>query len=150
MYPFIDTHREEIADICRGFSVRRFEVFGSAARAADFNVDTSNADFLVEFVPDNGWRFLRRFFGLEAALKKLLGRPVDLVEPGAIRSPYVQTSIDRARASLFMQPDARGFLWDMQEAARAIERFTAGMDSGGAAENLVARAAVDRKFETLG
>ena len=101
MHASIDTRREEIADICRRFAVRRLEVFGSAARATDFDPDSSDADFLVEFVPGNGLPFLRRFFGLEAALADLLGRSVDLVEPGAVRNPYVKASIDRAREVVY-------------------------------------------------
>jgi predicted nucleotidyltransferase len=101
MHALIDTRREEIADICRRFGVRRLEVFGSAARAADFDVDTSDADFLVEFMPGNGLPFLRRFFGLGEALEELLGRSVDLVEPGAIRNPYIRASIDRARELVY-------------------------------------------------
>jgi predicted nucleotidyltransferase len=81
--------------------VRRLEVFGSAARATDFHPGSSDADFLVEFVPSNGLPFLRRFFGLEAALSQLLGRRIDLVEPGAVRNPYVRASIDRAREVVY-------------------------------------------------
>lgn len=101
MHALIEQHREAIADICRRFGVRRLEVFGSAARATDFRLDTSDADFLVEFVPDNGLPFLHRFFGLEEALSHLLGRPVDLVEPGAVRNPYMRASIDRAREIVY-------------------------------------------------
>jgi uncharacterized protein with HEPN domain len=49
-----------------------------------------------------------------------------------------------------MERDPRSFLWDVQEAADAIVRFTASMDSGGYAENEVVRAAVERKFEIIG
>ncbi len=49
-----------------------------------------------------------------------------------------------------MDRDARGYLWDIQEAALAIGRFTAGMDSSGFANNEVVRAAVERKFEIVG
>jgi predicted nucleotidyltransferase len=101
MHALIEQHRDAIADICRRFGVRRLEVFGSAARATDFHPDTSDADFLVEFVPGNGLPFLHRFFGLEAALSQLLGRPIDLVEPGAVRNPYIRASIDRAREVVY-------------------------------------------------
>lgn len=101
MHALIENHRAAIADICRRFGVRRLEVFGSAARADDFNADTSDADFLVEFVPGNGLPFLRRYFGLQDALSHLLGRPVDLVEPGAVRNPYIRASIDRARETVY-------------------------------------------------
>lgn len=49
-----------------------------------------------------------------------------------------------------MQRDGRGFLWDIHDAASAIERFIAGMDSGAFAENDLVRAAVERKFEIVG
>jgi hypothetical protein len=97
----IDRTLRAIADICRRFGVRRLEVFGSAARATDFHPGSSDADFLVEFVPSNGLPFLRRFFGLEAALSQLPGRRIDLVEPGAVRNPYVRASIDRAREVVY-------------------------------------------------
>jgi uncharacterized protein len=101
MHALIEQHREAIADICRRFGVRRLEVFGSAARATDFHPDTSDADFLVEFAPDNGLPFLHRFFGMQDALSHLLSRPIDLVEPGAVRNPYVRASIDRSREVVY-------------------------------------------------
>lgn len=81
--------------------MRRLEVFGSVARAKDFHPDTSDADFLVEFAPDNGLPFPHRFFGLEAALSQRLGRAIDLVEPGAVQNPYIRASIDRAREVVY-------------------------------------------------
>ena len=101
MLALIEQHRDAIADICRRFGVQRLEVFGSAARATDFHPDTSDAEFLVEFAPGNGLPFLRRFFGLQDALSHLLGRPIDLVEPGAVRNPYIRASIDRARELIY-------------------------------------------------
>ena len=102
MHVSIEQHRDQIADICRRYAVRRLEVFGSAARGTDFNPETSDADFLVEFEPENGMAFLNRFFGLSEALAGLLGRPVDLVEPRAIRNPYIRASY---------RSGARGCLW---------------------------------------
>jgi predicted nucleotidyltransferase len=55
----------------------------------------------VEFVPGNGLPFLHRFFGLEAALSQLLDRPIDLVELGAVRNPYIRASIDSAREVVY-------------------------------------------------
>ena len=101
MHALIEQHRTAIADICRRFGVRRLEVFGSAARASDFRPDKSDADFLVEFAPGNGLPFLQRYFGLQDALSHLLGRPVDLVEPGAVRNPYIRAGIDRAREIVY-------------------------------------------------
>ena len=41
------------------------------------------------------------FFGLQAELSSLLGRPVDLVEAGAVRNPYVLASIERNREVVY-------------------------------------------------
>jgi uncharacterized protein with HEPN domain len=49
-----------------------------------------------------------------------------------------------------MDRDARSYLWDIQDAANAIARFTTGLDSSGYAENEIVRAAVERKFEIIG
>ena len=81
--------------------MRRLEVFGSAARGADFDPARSDADFLVEFAPGSDMPALRRFFGLAEDLEQLLGRHVDLVEPGAVRNPYLRASIDRVREVVY-------------------------------------------------
>ena len=96
MHPAIAQHRSAIAAICQRFHVHRLEVFGSAARAEDFNPDSSDVDFLVEFAAD-AVIGLHDFFGAKTALEHLLGRTVDLVEPGAVRNPYVLASINRNR-----------------------------------------------------
>ena len=75
------------------------ELFGSAARAADFHAD-SDADFLVEFAPETATG-LSSFFGLKFDLEKLLGRSVDLVETGAVRNPYLLSDINRSRQSVY-------------------------------------------------
>jgi predicted nucleotidyltransferase len=101
MHALIEQHRDRIADICRRYAVRRLEVFGSAARGADFDPARSDADFLVEFAPGSDMPALRRFFGLAEDLEQLLGRHVDLVEPGAVRNPYLRASIDRVREVVY-------------------------------------------------
>ncbi|MCA0214481.1 MAG: DUF86 domain-containing protein [Proteobacteria bacterium] len=49
-----------------------------------------------------------------------------------------------------MQRDPRAFLWDVRDAAVAIQSFTAGMDAAAYAGNAMAQAAVERKFEIIG
>ncbi len=100
MHPAIALHRPGISAICQRFRIQRLEVFGSAARADDFDTETSDADFLVEFAPD-AQPGLHTFFGAKAALEALLGRGVDLVEPGAIRNPYVLANINRNREPVY-------------------------------------------------
>ena len=104
MHPAIAKHRPGIAAICQRYDIRRLEVFGSAARADDFDPAHSDADFLVEFA-SGVQPGLNAIFGAKADLEALLGRGVDLVEPGAVRNPYVLASINRHRAIIFSAED---------------------------------------------
>ena len=93
--------RDELRAVCRRFHVRRLDLFGSAARG-DFDPQRSDVDFLVEFDrthPDA--LSLRTYFGLKEALEGLLGRPVDLVEPGAVRNPCLKASTEGSREPVF-------------------------------------------------
>jgi predicted nucleotidyltransferase len=87
--------------VCRRYGVRQLEVFGSAARAADFDQATRDADFLVDFQSGGGLAPLEQFFGLADALARLLGRLVDLVERGAVRNPFILAGINRAREVVY-------------------------------------------------
>jgi uncharacterized protein len=102
MLPLIEQHRTEIAALCRRFGVQRLAVFGSAARGTDFDPARSDVDFLVEFdrnAPET--LSLKSFFDFKEALEKLFGRSVDLIEPAAIKNPYLKASIERSRETLF-------------------------------------------------
>ncbi len=97
----IETRRTELNALCRRFHVRRLDLFGSAARA-DFDPKRSDVDFLVEF--DRGHPealSLATYFGLKESLEALFARPVDLVETGAMRNPYLKASIERSREPVF-------------------------------------------------
>ena len=100
MHPAVARHRPGIAAICRRYRIQRLEVFGSAARGDDFDPERSDADFLVEFAP--GMQpDLQTFYGAKAELERLLGRSVDLVEPDAVRNPYVLSGINRYREAVY-------------------------------------------------
>jgi predicted nucleotidyltransferase len=101
MRPEIEQHRAAIAEICRRYRVRRLEVFGSAARGDDFDPARSDADFLVEFEQNAELSALEEYFGFRDSLAQLLGRPVDLVEAGAVKNPYVLASINRSKECVY-------------------------------------------------
>ena len=101
MHTVIADKKEELAALCRRHGVARLEVFGSAARGVDFDPETSDADFLVEFGPVAGPRTLNQHFDLRDALHDALRRPVDLVEFGAVRNPYVRASINKSRELVY-------------------------------------------------
>jgi uncharacterized protein len=116
MHTEIEKHRGTLTALCHRYGVLRLEVFGSAARGADFDPAKSDADFLVEFDKASGLSALDQFLGFSEALERLLGRPVDLVEASAVRNPYVRATINRSK-ELIMKRDPRAFLWDVQQAA---------------------------------
>lgn len=97
----IDEKRDALAAVCRRYGVARLEVFGSAARGLDFDPKSSDFDFLVEFEQRTDLPPLEQFFGFAGALEQLLGRPVDLVQPSAIRNPYLRASINRSREVVY-------------------------------------------------
>jgi len=96
MVSIIKTKRAELERICRHWGVRRFELFGSAARN-DFT-PTSDLDFLVEFDSEAS---LEGYLGLRDELEALFGRSVDLVMPTAIRNPYIRAAIERDRQLVY-------------------------------------------------
>ncbi|MCY3731739.1 MAG: nucleotidyltransferase domain-containing protein [Rhodospirillaceae bacterium] len=101
MHAAIADKKEELVELCLRHGVIRLEVFGSAARGTDFDPQTSDADFLVEFRPENGRTSLRQYFDFAEALRHTLGRPVDLIESGAVRNPYLRAAIDRSRELVY-------------------------------------------------
>lgn len=101
MHADVAQKRDALAALCRRYDVARLEVFGSAARGVDFDPARSDADFLVEFKVQSALPPLEQFFGLARALEDLLGRPVDLVEPSAVKNPFIRAAIDRSREVVY-------------------------------------------------
>ena len=84
MHADIAEKRSALIALCLRYGVARLEVFGSAARGADFDPGKSDADFLVEFKAESALPPLEQFFGFAEALERLFGRPVDLLERKAL------------------------------------------------------------------
>jgi len=101
MHPMLEQYQTAIAALCRRYDVLRLEVFGSAARAEDFDPIHSDIDFLVELDRTAAAPTLRTFFELRQKLADLLGRPVDLVMEGTIRNPFIQADIQRSREPVY-------------------------------------------------
>ncbi len=101
MHSAMIAHLTEVRTLCRRFGVARLDVFGSAARADDFDEARSDIDLVVEFHRESALPPLEQFFGLSEALERVFGRPVDLVEAGAIRNPFLLMAIDRDRDPIY-------------------------------------------------
>ncbi|MFN3166792.1 MAG: nucleotidyltransferase family protein [Phycisphaeraceae bacterium] len=100
MHRLLSDNRETIVELCKRFHVSRLDVFGSAA-AGGFDPARSDVDLLVEFDDAMPIRRFRAYFGLKAELEALLGRKVDLVEPGGIRNAYYKRGIEATREQLY-------------------------------------------------
>ena len=72
------THKELLA---QRFDIATVALFGSFAR--DQSDERSDVDVLVTFAVQPDWK---RFFGAQAYLEDLLGRPVDLVIDASVRA----------------------------------------------------------------
>jgi hypothetical protein len=84
MHPAVSSKRGPLADLCRRFHVKRLEVFGSAARRSDFDVERSDAVLLVEF-EDGAEPDLTGFLDLKEALEQVLGLQVDLIDRQSVK-----------------------------------------------------------------
>lgn len=101
MIPEIESSQAAITELCRRYGVRRLDVFGSATRS-DFDADSSDVDFAVEFdAADNG---LARYFSLKSQMESLLNRRVDLVELSAMADSRLKRIIARSRVPLYAAP----------------------------------------------
>ena len=101
MVPIIEKHEELLRRLCQRYSVRRLELFGSAATEGAFDTDGSDLDFLVEFLPLESGTHADAYFGLLAGLEDLFQRPIDLVMTRAIRNPYFLESVNRTRTVVY-------------------------------------------------
>jgi len=93
VHPFVEEKIPDIAAVCRRRRVKRLEVFGSAIGDA-FDPNTSDIDFIVEFERMSPPEHTESYFGLAEDLEALFGRPVDLIEPSAIRNPFFRQSVE--------------------------------------------------------
>ncbi len=83
MHAIVSSQTENLADLCRRFNIKRLDVFGSATREQDFDPTRSDIDLLVEFAPEDAAN-MTTYLDVKEALEKLLERPVDLIDRGAV------------------------------------------------------------------
>ena len=100
MHRIIEQHRDEIIRICRNRNVEKLALFGSAA-GDRFDPGHSDLDLLVEFKKMTPAEHADQYFGLISDLEQLLGRPVDIVEPGPVTNPYFRESFEKTQVVLY-------------------------------------------------
>ncbi|MDP9238810.1 MAG: nucleotidyltransferase family protein [Chloroflexota bacterium] len=92
IHPSLNVSRETIAAFCRKWQIVEFALFGSAARGE--LRDDSDIDVMVQFAPE-ARHSLYELVDIQAELKALLGREVDVLTTKNIRNPFRRRSIPR-------------------------------------------------------
>lgn len=101
MHPSIGAMLPRIRELCSRYGVRRLELYGSAARH-DFDPGRSDADFLVDYLPDyGGIGASAAYFGLLSGLEAVLQRPVDLTVKRTMRNHRLLRAIQRDLQTLY-------------------------------------------------
>lgn len=100
MHRMIEERRQDLAQLCERFGVRRLELFGSAATGR-FDPASSDLDFLVDFEPAVPGVLADHYLGLLTALEDLFGATVDLVMIKAVKNPYFLQGIETSRTLLY-------------------------------------------------
>jgi predicted nucleotidyltransferase len=100
MIPLVDERRKQIVEVCRRRRVRRLDLFGSAV-GGGYDPESSDLDFLVEFLPLQRGEHAEAYFGLMEDLQALFGRSVDLVVERAITNPYFRQAVDETRETVY-------------------------------------------------
>lgn len=101
MIELVQKHGEDIVDLCKQYSVRRLELFGSALNEDRFDAGTSDIDFLAEFLPLEPRQHGKSYFGLLEKLQDLFGCNIDLVETKAIANPHLLESVNQNRMEIY-------------------------------------------------
>jgi predicted nucleotidyltransferase len=100
MIECIESHRTELAALCRRYRVNTLVVFGSAADGT-YEPARSDLDFLVNFLPIDKGEIAPDYFGLLHALEDLFRCRIDLVMEKAIRNPYFRRGINQGRQLVY-------------------------------------------------
>jgi predicted nucleotidyltransferase len=80
----------EIEAFCQKFCVEEFSLFGSVL-TDDFGPD-SDIDVMLKFLPSQGFTF-ENTPDIQDELRRIFGRPVDVIEKGKIRNPIRRKAI---------------------------------------------------------
>lgn len=96
----LQTRLDEVRRLCEKYRVESLHLFGSAA-TGEFDPETSDLDFLVQFQDMPHKEHADAYFGFLEDLERLFDRPVDLLEPEPVRNPYLWSTIERSRQVLY-------------------------------------------------
>lgn len=97
----VTEHLDEVRALCEKYSVKRLTLFGSAVKGT-FDPETSDLDFVVEFLPGTRRSGLDDpYFDLLLGFQELLKLKVDLVERPSIENPYFMQVLALTERSIY-------------------------------------------------
>jgi uncharacterized protein len=96
----LDSHRQEIIQLCQRYAVRHLSLFGSALRT-DFEPGRSDIDLAVEFAPSLDLSPARQYFNFKGDLEQLLHCRVDLVELASMPESRLRRTITRTQVPIY-------------------------------------------------
>ena len=96
----VEGRREDLAALCRKYAVKRLRLFGSAVEG-EFDLASSDLDFLVEFNPPVGMNVFHQFIDLKLELEELFARRVDLVTWKAVKDPVFRERAEETAIELY-------------------------------------------------
>ena len=90
--------RQQIAEICRRYGVRKMSLFGSASDGTEG--PDSDVDLLVEFIPGQSPGLA--FVDMQEELSRVFGgRRIDLASPLVLRNPWRRRAIEPQLRTLY-------------------------------------------------
>jgi predicted nucleotidyltransferase len=114
MMAWIETHREQIIDLCWRYGVARLDLFGSATTNR-FAPAHSDLDFIVRLAYPDAPGSARRFVALAEAVEQLLGRPVDLLTDEPFANRYFAQAVAETSQTVYETRGLREVMLDRPE-----------------------------------
>lgn len=91
-------YMKELSEICKKYSVKKMEIFGSAGRG---DKNPGDIDLLVEFHNIYERGISDKYFALQEELQTLFQKNVDLVEIHALKNDVFKNAINKDRKVIY-------------------------------------------------
>jgi hypothetical protein len=98
---YIQTHINQVVELCKEFNVKELYAFGSVLDESSFS-DSSDIDMIVKFqenIPIENYFDL--YFDLADKLELIFNRKVDLMIAKEIRNQYLRKSIEATKQLIY-------------------------------------------------
>lgn len=105
----IETHFEELTELCERFRVDKLFAFGSVVTNR-FDPQASDLDLIVELEVMSPLEKGEMLIGLWDALEKLFGLKVDLLTDQPIKNPYLRQEVEKTKRLIYDRKGEKVFV----------------------------------------